>query len=230
MVWSSVGGKRYDKRTSSLLSLTESGGGRRWSEVYPAMPTPRCDTVSLTTQHTLIVAGGYDGNRNLDIVEVMDIPTRQWSTASPLPHPFGWASGTICGDKLYLAGGFVGKNESTKSIVTCSVSDLLSPPSLGANSLSLANKTGVWQRARHLPVTKSTVITLGGHLLAIGGRDDSGRATDAVLCYNNHTDSWRVVLKMKKPRSRCLAAVLPADQPLIVGGWNDDTVMIASLH
>ena len=230
----SVGGRRDDNRTNSLLSLTGSGRGRRWSEVYPAMPTPRSETVSLTTQLTLIVAGGYDGNKNLNIVEVMDIPTRQWSTASPLPHPFTRASGTICGDKLYLAGGFVGFGESTKSVVTCCVSDLLSPPSLGASSLSLANKTGVWQRARDLPVTLSTVITLGGHLLAIGG-EDSGRDTAAVHCYDNHTDSWRVVSVMKKPRCGCLAAVLPGDQLLVVGGYvglftSSDTVEIASLH
>ena len=141
----SAGGIRYDKCTSSLLSLSGSGRGRRkWSKVYPAMPTPRNETVSLTTQHTLIVAGGYNGNRNLNIVEVMDIPTRQWSKASHLPHPFARASGTICGDKLHLAGGCVGVGEPNKSVLTCSVSDLLSPPSLGANSLSLANKTGVW--------------------------------------------------------------------------------------
>ena len=231
-VLTGVGGIRDDNRTNSLLSLTESGGGRRWSEVYPAMPTPCSSTVSLASQHTLIVAGGYNGNKN--IVEVMDIPTRQWSTVSHLPHSFAMASGTICGDKLYLAGGCVGVGEPTKSVLTCSVSDLLSPPSLGASSLSLANKTGVWKRVRHLPVTGSTLITLGGHLLAIGGVD-SGRTIAAVHCYDNHTDSWRGVSEMKKPRWRCLAAVLPGDQLLVVGGNVDlfttsDTVEIASLH
>ena len=227
----SVGGRRDGKCTSSLLSLTGSGRGRRWSEVFPAMPTPRSRTVSLTTQHTLIVAGGCDGNKRLDIVEVMDIPTRQWSTASPLPYPFGWASGTICGDKLYLTGGFVGLAEP---VVTCSVSDLLSPPSLGPSSLSLANKTGVWQRAGDIPIS-STVITLGGHLLAIGGGDNLLRITAAVYCYDNHTDSWHVVSEMKKPRWQCLAAVLPGDQLLVVGGYvglvtTSNTVEIASLH
>ena len=224
----SVGGGRYDKYINSLLSL-RGWWRRRWSEVFPAMPTPRSETVSLTTQHTLIVAGGYDGNKYLDIVEVMDIPTRRWSTANPLPHPLGRASGTICGDKFYLAGGFVAVGEPSKSVVTCSVTNL-SPPSLGATSLSLANKTGVWQRPQGLPVTESTVITLGAHLLAIGGRDDSRRPTAAIHCYDNHTNSWHVMSEMKKPRLRCLAAVLPGDQLLVVGGWNNDTVELTSLH
>ena len=228
-ILTSVGGGRDDKYINSLLSLR----GEKWSKVYPAMPTPRSETVSLTTQHILIVAGGFGGKRNVDIVEVMDIPTRQWSTASPLPHPFGWGSGTICGDKLYLAGGYVRVGESTKSVLTCSVSDLLSPPPPGARlrSLSIANKTGVWQRARDLPITKCTVITLGGHLLAIGGRDISGRDTSAVHCYDNHTNSWHVVSEIKEPQSRCLAAALPEDQLLVVGGgWPNNTVEIASLH
>ena len=84
------------------------------------MPTARSSTVSVTTQHTLIVAGAYDGGKNLDIVEVMDIPTKQWITASHLPHPFGEISGTICGDKLYLARVYVGFGEHLKSVLTSS--------------------------------------------------------------------------------------------------------------
>ena len=222
-VITSVGGRRdiSDKTyTNSLFSLTGSGGGRRWSEVFPVMPTPRSSTVSLSTQHTLIVAGGYNGKDNLDIVEVMDILTRQWSTASPLPHSFGLASGTICGDKLYLAGGFVRYGEASKSVVMCSVTDLLSPPSLGArlHPLSQAN-TGVWQRARELPVTLSTVVTLGGHLLAIGGWGASTPATNAVHCYDTSTDSWRVVSEMNNPRARCLAAALSGNRLLVIGDW-----------
>ena len=143
------------------------------------MPTPRSQVTSLTAEHTLIVAGGRNRIMNLDVVEVMDISTRQWSTAFHLPQPFAWASGTICGDNLYLAGGCIQFGEASKSVMTCSVTDLLSPLSLGARlqSLSLANKTSVWRHTRELQVTQSTLATLGGHLLAIGGRDDLGATT-----------------------------------------------------
>ena len=227
-----VGGCRGDRFTNSLLSLTGGGGERRrWCETFPAMPTPRSSTVSLTTEHTLIVTGGYDGVKNLNIVEVMDISTRQWSTASNLPHPFAEASGTICGDNLYLAGGFAG-NGASKSVLTCSKTDLLSPLSLEARlqSLSLANKTSVWRQTRDLPVIRSTLITLGGHLLAIGGRNDSTADTAEVYCYDNHNDSWWVVSQVKKSRSRCLAAALSDDRLLVVvGGLSNSTVEIASL-
>ena len=219
-ILTTVCGEQYLKWTNSFLSLNKRGGRRWWSKIFPAMPTPRNQTVSVTTQQTLIVAGGVAESKNLNIVEVMGIPIKQWTTASHLPHPFGGISGTICGDQLYLAGGYVGFGKPSKSVLTCSVTDLLSPPSLAAGlcTLSLAHKTGVWRHARDLPVTKSTLITLGGHLLAICGKDDSRRYTADVHCYDTHTDSWQVVSNMKHKRRLCLAAVLPEDCVLVVGG------------
>ena len=215
----SVGGYSGGHYTNSLLSLTGEGGKRLWSEVFPAMPTPRGDTASVTTEQALIVAGGFSGRR-LDTVEVMDIPSRQWSTASRLPQSFSSMSATICGDQLYLAGGLNESDKASKSVLTCSLTDLLPPQSLGArlHTLSLANKTGVWRQARDLPITLSTLTTLGGHLLAIGGEDDSYKSTAAVRCYDARIDSWRVVSQMKSVRSRCLVAALPEDRLLVVGG------------
>ena len=224
-ILTTVGGYRDPEFTNSLLSLPGSGGRGQWSQIFPTMPTLRSRTVSVTTQQTLIVAGGVAQEGNLDIVEVMTIPTRQWTTASHLPHPFGRISGTICGDQLYLAGGWDALDEPSKSVLTCSVTDLLSPSSLS---------TGVWHHARDLPVIQSTLTTLGGHLLAIGGEDDSGRDTVDVHCYDTHTDSWQVVSKMKNKRRLCLAAVLPEDYLLVVGGHcgfgSTDSVEIGTLQ
>ena len=233
-----VGGYRDPEYTNSLLSLIGRGERRRWLQIFPGMPTPHSHTVSVTTKQALIVAGGNNGKKNLNIVEVMSIPTKQWTTASHLPHPFGEVSATICGDQLYLAGGYVGVSEPSKSVLTCSITDLLSssPPSLASRlrTLSLADKTGVWRRARDLPITHSTLTTLDGHLLAIGGRDDSGRDTVDVHCYNTHTDSWQVVSKMKNKRHFCLAALLAEDSLLVVGGccgsMNIDSVEIGNLQ
>ena len=76
----------------------------QWSEVFPAMLTPRCYTASVTTEALIVAGGGFNG-RHLDTVEVMDIPTQQWTTASRLPQPFSLMSATVSGNQLYLAGG-----------------------------------------------------------------------------------------------------------------------------
>ena len=218
-------------RTNTLQSLT-GGCKRQWSEVFPPMPTARSDTASVTTEQALVVAGGYDGRKVLDTVEVMNIATKQWTTAQHLPHPFGLISETICGDQLYLGGTYIGVGESSKSVLTCSLTDLLQPKSLGVRlrTLSLATKPGVWREIKNLPVTQSTLTTLGGHLLAIGGWSDSHSPTADVHRYDNQTDSWHVVSKMKNKRSRPLSAVLPEDQLLVVGGGGSSTsVEIGSL-
>ena len=243
----SVGGHGSSGYINSLFSLTREGAKRQWSVVFPAMPTPRSGTASVTTEQALIVAGGLSGRR-LDTVEVMDIPSRQWSTASRLPHPFYRMSALLCGDHLYLAGGYDESGEASTSVLTCSLTDLLPSQSLEAKlhrvrrTLLLASKTGVWRKARNLPIfhatlitlgghllaiggednirkyTAATLTTLGGHLLAIGGMDDSGERTAAVHCYDARTDFWHVVSQMKGARSRCLAAALPEDRLLVVGG------------
>ena len=223
-------------RTNTLLSLTGEGKERQWSEVFPPMPTARYNPVSVTIEQDLVVAGGYDGSKYLDTVEVMNIPTKQWSTTRHMPHPFSSLSATICGDQLYLGGGYGEGGKPSQSVLTCSLPDLLQPQSLGAklHTLSLANKPGVWRYIKELPVTQSTLTTLGGYLLTIGGRDDSNNSNSDVLRYDPQTDLWHIIMKMKTKRSHSLVAVLPEDRLIIVGGcdasWRSmDSVEIGSL-
>ena len=91
----SIGGEGLFECANSVLSLTRKGLEEK--KVFPSMPTPRCATVSATTENFLIVAGGYDGCRYLDTVELMEISTKVWATACSLPQPFGEMSATICG-------------------------------------------------------------------------------------------------------------------------------------
>ena len=214
----SVGG--YDSRhedTNTLLSLTGEGERKKWSEVFPPMPTPRYNTACITTEKALVVAGG-DAGGNLATVEVMDISTKQWTTVCPLPQKLWSLSGIVCGDSLYLAGGYTGYSWS-KSVFTCSLPDLWQPETLGSRIRQTLTRSNVWKEISSLPVTLSTLASFSGHLLAIGGRDDSGNHTTDVYRYDSHTDSWHVISQMKNKRSLCLAVTLPEDQLIIVGGW-----------
>ena len=211
----SVGG--YDSRyedTNTLLSLTGEGERKKWSKVFPPMPTPRSSTACITTEKALVVAGG-DAGGDLATVEVMDINTKQWTTVGPLPQKLTSLS---CGDSLYLAGGLTGYSQS-KSVFTCSLPDLWQPETLGSRIRRTLTRSNVWKKISSLPVTRFTLASFGGHLLAIGGSDDSGNPTADVYRYDSHTDSWHVISQMKNKRSRCLAVTLPEDQLIVVGGW-----------
>ena len=217
-LFTSVGGFRYGF-TNTLLSLTGEGERKEWSEIFPPMLTPRTTAACVTTEQVLIVAGGYDGS-DLATVEVMNISKKQWTTVSPLPQKQSQLSGIVCGDTLYVAGG-CGLWTSSKSVFACSLPDLLtSSNSLGFRiRRSLSQRGSVWKKVSSLPVVRSTLASFNGHLLAIGGRDDSGsNLTTNVYGYDPHTDSWNVVSQMKIKRSDCLTVTLPEDCLIVVGG------------
>ena len=226
-----------DQCTSSLLSLTDM----IWTERFPPMPTKRWLTAVVCCGRSLVVAGGIgEGFKNLSTVEVMDTETLQWSTASSLPHPLHQATATLCGDQIYMLGGFYRSNKSSKSVFTCSLTALLQSfqsksGSLGPRmkTLSLASGPKVWRQLADIPVVNSVCASLHGHLVAVGGDDPDGKTT-AIHMYNTTTNSWEVISHMATPRSQCLVAVLPHNKLMVVGGFapsgsTTDSVEIATI-
>ena len=233
----SVGGAKSglfsDTSVNTLLSLTGEGErNRQWSEVFPAMPTARAFSAAVTTDDILVVAGGGDSNWKLNTVEVMNVNTKQWTTANPLPQRLTSLSGTVCGDQLYLGGFFydfkVGIAEfcAARSVLTCPISSLVAPPSLNPTEnqspiLPAADQRqeSSWRVLPNLPVSCSTLTSLGGHVLAVGGEVEGTYSAD-VHRYDSRTDKWNVMSRMKNERSLCLAAVLPGERLVVVGGLN----------
>ena len=89
---------------NNLYSLTGEGTKKLWCRVFPPMSTPRYSVTCITTEQSLVVAGGDSGEGVrgfLDTVEVMNINTKRWTTVCPLPRILLDLSATICGDTLY---------------------------------------------------------------------------------------------------------------------------------
>ena len=191
---------------NKLLSIVD----KTWVEHFPPMPTKRSHTVAVTTQHHLIVAGGYDGSHYLNTVEVMDIQTLVWSTAACLPHPYYWASAAICGDQLYMLGG-VDNDGHTKLVLTCLLTSLL-------QSRSDTSPRSVWNSISDAPVYYSTCVAVDGELLAVGGEDEQLKAISAVYKYKPTSDSWHIISNMPTARRNPLVAVLPTNELMVVGG------------
>ena len=117
-----VGGLISDRATDSLLSLM----GEKWLPNLPAMPTKRYNTAAMCSGRSLIVAGGYDGSNRLATVKVLDTDTRQWSIASSLTHPLTEVTISICGERLYMLGGYqTGYLLGTRSVLSSSIPELL---------------------------------------------------------------------------------------------------------
>ena len=233
-----IGGEQADRATKTLVSLTRQ---QKWTEQFPPMTYCRNSPVVACTSTSLIVAGGWGPEKERAPVEVMDTNTLRWSTAASLPHSWYEATATICGDRLYIAGGSTG--EWTKSVFMCEVRDLLQsatatqPQSLLARLRlsqpqppAVTQVSGVWRAVAELPVTRSSLVALRGQLLAIGGTSTSGGETSDVHQYDAATDSWNVISHMTTKRYRFFAAALPNDRVIAMGGQGDlDSVEIASV-
>ena len=206
--------------TNTLLSLTGEGERKQWSQIFPPMPTSRLNAACVTAEQAVVVAGGIGAGGYLDTVEVMNTDTKVWTKVASLPEKCRSLTATVLGDRLYLAGGSTGY--PSKSVFTCSLPDLLPPDTLGSRlqRQTLSPSQNVWKRVSSLPVIESTLVSFGGHLLAVGGAIDGDKPTSNVYRYDSHADSWTVASQMKKKRYYCLAAALGEDGLVVVGGWS----------
>ena len=214
--------------TSSYMTTNKviTHRDHKWVELYPPMPTERrWAAVLSTTTHVAVMGGRNDANQ-LAITEVMDIQSKQWSTASPLPYEIRLATTTLCGEILYLMGGLTDSNKY--SVLSCHFSDLVqSMQSTGPStqkqpsSFTIATHSKVWHNIPGLPVRHSTCVTVQGKVLAIGGRDKQNKRTTSIYELNTDNNKWFHKSDMNVSRSDCLATALPDNNILVVGGWTD---------
>ncbi len=194
----------------SLLSTSNnlySYINNRWVEHFPPMLTKQSSPAAVYANNTLVVAGGNNSGRELTTVEILNTVNRQWSSVSSLPVGMNCPSATICGDFVYIHPHFIGKEKN--SVYKCSLKQLVqSKPS-----------SAIWKKVISLPVSSSSLVTVNGHLLAVGGQNTNDDLTFNIYQYIN--ESWTVVGHMTSPRSKPLIAILPGNKLMVVGGHGE---------
>ena len=193
--------EKKDTYSSKLLSIPG------YKEILPPMPTKRRDVTVVTSKEHLIVAGGIELFTVITTVEVMNTETLVWSTMASLPYPYTGASGTICGDQLYMLGGFDDMRQ-TKSVLTCSLMKLLHSSS----------SSSIWHRVADAPAYRSTCAAVDGELLAVGGCNERKISSAAIHKYCQTTNSWDLISNMPTARWSGIVAVLPTNEMMVVGG------------
>ena len=220
-----VGGRIPSGATDSLLSLMGEERVIKWLPNLPAMPTKRYNTAVVCSGHSLIVTGGRDDSNRLSTVEVLDTDIRQWSIASSLTHPFSEATISICGERLYMLGGYDQTGRGTHSVLSWSVPELFQScqpqPLAGKLQTAPANQSTIWRHVAKAPHYSSSCATLCGQLVAVGGMNEAFENTSAITGYNEATDSWEAMGYMPTARYRALVAILNGKM-MVVGGWVGD--------
>lgn len=223
--------------TNKLLSLTKKASeSDPWTENLPSMPTRRAFATALNTNTNIIVAGGV-GGVVLTTVEVLNFETLQWMSAPDLPQQMWAATAALCGDKIFVLGGFDGNSRDLFTAFTCSLETLLHScqsktlASRVTSVFSLSKPTSsVWRGLVDVPLSQSTCASVHGHLLAVGGRDSNGRPTTDIHVYNQITDSWTVVNYTHTATYLCFTAVNPSSKLVIIGGRTCEETATNEVH
>ncbi len=177
----------------------------KWDEHFAPMPTGRRRPRAVYDNNTLVVTGGRCDPKYLNTVEILNTANMQWSIVSSLPVPTDNPSTTICGDYVYMHPR-TSDAEEKYSVYKCSLRQLIrSQPS-----------SAIWEKISLLPIYYSSLITINGHLLAVGGLDSKGDNTKDIYQYNE--TSWIVISQMSISRAACLTAALPGNKLMVVGG------------
>ncbi len=205
-----VGGRdpRNNKRTNQL-AVFESG---EWTHPYPPMNIARIFSTAVSFNNHIIVAGGNDDKvRALSSVEVLDVASRRWYIAQSLPNPRSDLKSTLIGNTLYLMGGYDHTAYATKTVHHVDLDELI------AKAHSNLDTPTLWQTLQEVPLVRSAPLSIGGSLLAIGGRDDRDNPSSSNHLYHD-TRRWVKVGDLPTARYSCTCSVLPSGEVIVAGG------------
>jgi hypothetical protein len=193
--------------TNKLWTLT---GQDHWRETLPPMTTKRQNTSAVEFADNILVAGGVDDKRSIDIVEVYN--GHHWAEAQRLPKPCYGMKSTVLNGHWYLMGGR-GQGEevyyaSLDSLVaSCRPSEKLLP--------------SVWKRLPDVPHGRSSTAVFGNRLIAVGG---GFPPSSSIHAYFPHTQSWVHVGDMPDELDSTCTAVLPTGDLMVIGGDSDKSM------
>ena len=202
-----VGGYR-SAYTNQLHTLQQG----KWIEKYPPK-TWICSSsavVSTSDGDYIIVIGGHGYRWEVE-VELFKVKTRRWYKLTNLPHPLPYPSATICGNQLYVIG-------DDDNGYMCSLQSL---PSNDEPITLQSIPHLMWTPLPHLPVTDSTVATLYGELVIIGGVQAGSPVNFIHQLVNGQ---WVEIGAMSISRRKCLVVSPSPYKVLIVGGYGEDSV------
>ncbi len=195
----------------------------KWEEYLKPMPTARCGLAVLTTQSAIIACGGGVGpGENFAKVEVYTSGTNQWHATDPLPIPYADMSSVIIGDTCYLLGGSDKSDDPTAVVLCAQVSSLIEKADTRAWKLAKLFKKSVWKTLPDTPLVDCSAASLGGHLVAIGGRDYDNEYSPAVHMFLSESNSWVRMPSGDLPVVMGAPAVVNLSnyEVLVCGGWN----------
>jgi N-acetylneuraminic acid mutarotase len=180
-----------------------------WQLLLGNVETPRADFVTLNYSDTIYTIGGYSaGETILNLNHVYDPENGTWDTENetPLPTPVRGAGGVILNGKIFVMGGYRGKNDGNTNQV-----QIYDPV------------TKLWDVGILMNTARSqfAAVLLDGLIYVIGGNyQDVGDPNDVEI-FNPDTDTWTEGAPLPE-RIRYLTGTVRQGKIYIIGGRNLD--------
>ena len=192
----------------------------RWVKHYPSMNTKRSSTAVVSTSdgNYIIVIGGWVDHWTTS-VELFHVRNRRWYELTNLPQGLIQPSATICNNEVHVIGVY-------STGYSCSLQALLSSDQPIISQLISSILT--WTPLPQLPVEDSTVGTLCGQLVTVGGMQSKSPVNSIHQLIDGQ---WVKIGSMSSSRSYCLVVTPSPDKMMIVGGrGGEDSVEECSVH
>lgn len=211
-----IGGKTRFRKTNKLATLR----GQQWEKVYPPMNIARIDHAVVSDDSYVIAAGGEGGETS---VELLNIGSETWSIVTSLPQPqqpLRDITATISCSILYIM-------ERGGETYSTSLSNLTT------NASELSDSQPNWQLLPCVPVEGSTLSTVSGEVVAVGGEKNF---TTTKYVYQLCDREWVKIECMTTARYHPIVAVHPGDKMVVIGGLSSSSssiltaVELAVLH
>ena len=228
-----VGGEAMFRVTKSVLSFSEdsSPSTGHWGEIIPEMNVARKSPAVVTTPQYMVVGGGeVEGSSFSDIVEILEIEAHIWFLVPSLPRALTSLSAVVCGDQLYMLGGFTQAAMSSQGYM-CSLLQLRKQ-SASLRTLAKSKKFSdeiVWHSISDLPAFHCACVCLGGHLVVVGGCDKEYNPSRQLWYYTWNSKTWhKLPDEMPTARRECLAVAIPMEDRvrlIVAGGFATHELM-----
>jgi N-acetylneuraminic acid mutarotase len=176
-------------------------------------PEPLDHTQFVSHGGDLYVVGGFSNGQPTDRLWRYSPDDGQWTELEGMRQARGAHGAAVIGDRLYVVGGgttYAFESEGIATIATMEVYDFT---------------TGEWRDGPDLPTRRHHfgLAALDGQLYAVGGRDGSDYALDAVERFDPGTGRWEVLPPLPEG-SGALTVTAAGGEVNAVGGGDDDQV------
>lgn len=186
-----------ERATRKLVSCKDG----KWVQHFSPMKYARCGHTVMSDDRCIVAAGGHGESS----IEIYNIDTNIWSVLTNFPHVDHPITATLCDDHICIMDHFGRVYVYTKALHLFLSGEKLPPRDYG------------WKCLPRAPVMDSTLSTMCGQVIAVGGRRRGNIPVKDV--YQLCKEGWVTIEHMDIARFDTIVAV-SGNRMIVVGGTN----------